>query len=87
TVGIQDVQKGNFSVYPNPNKGLFTVKVENPQNGMIINIMDATGKIIRTLEAEGASTSIDLSDAAAGVYFVQMTNGNQASVQRVTISR
>lgn len=87
--GIEDITNTVFSVYPNPNNGQFNVQLSNPQDGAQITIMDAQGKIIRTLAANGTSSTygVDMTDVAAGVYLVQVTNGSTVATERVTISK
>lgn len=88
-LGLQDVNNTLFNVYPNPNRGMFNVKVNNAQSNLAIVVMDATGKTIRTINAVDATGiyGVDISDVAAGVYLVQVTNGNTTAVERVTISK
>lgn len=87
-VGINDVATGNFTVYPNPNRGMFNVKVSTP-GAVEIVIMDAMGKTVREIQANDASGvyGVDLTDMAAGVYLVQVTNGGTTAIERVTISK
>ena len=60
----------------------------NLTEAMDIVIMDATGKTIETVSASGSGVyTIDLSDRAAGVYMVQVTNGNISAMQRVTVAK
>ncbi|MEZ4844776.1 MAG: PKD domain-containing protein [Bacteroidia bacterium] len=89
TTGINDVIANNlFSVYPNPNTGLFTVKVDEPKGMVNITIMDATGKTVCTIAGDASGEySIDLSEVAGGVYMVQVTNGGNTAMQRVTVAK
>ena len=86
TLGVENAQAEDiFSVYPNPTSGMFNV---NLTEAMDIVIMDATGKTIETVSASGSGVyTIDLSDRAAGVYMVQVTNGNISAMQRVTVAK
>jgi len=85
-VNVENVKAEDiFSVYPNPTSGVFNV---NLTEAMDIVIMDATGKTIETVSASGSGVyTIDLSDRAAGVYMVQVTNGNISAMQRVTVAK
>ncbi|MFT5479093.1 MAG: PKD repeat protein [Bacteroidia bacterium] len=78
---------GVFNVYPNPNTGIFNVKVLDPQNDLNIVIMDATGKTIKTVNTDASGVyNVDMTDVAAGVYMVQVINGKTSAMQRVTIA-
>ena len=78
---------GIFNVYPNPNTGIFNVKVLSPESDLNIVIMDATGKTIKTVNTDASGVyNVDMTDVAAGVYMVQVINGNTSAMQRVTIA-
>jgi hypothetical protein len=50
--------------------------------------MDATGKTIKTVDTDASGTyTVDISDVAAGVYMVQVINGNYSAMQRVTVAK
>lgn len=63
-----------FSVYPNPAKGLFQLRQENPGKLQIIN---ALGQEIINESLPAGDHSIDLKDRAPGIYFVKVTQGDQ----------
>jgi len=86
---VGDIANNTFSVYPNPNRGMFNVQVTNAQSNLEIVVLDAMGKTIRTINAQDATGiyGVDISDVAAGVYLVQVTNGNTIAVERVTVSK
>ena len=89
TSGINDIAANDvFSVYPNPNTGTFNVKVNDPQSNLSIVILDATGKTIKTVETTAHEVyNVDISDVAAGVYMVQVVNGDYSAMQRVTVAK
>ena len=88
TSGVNDIAANSiFNVYPNPNTGIFNVKVLDPQSDLNIVIMDATGKTIKTVNTDASGVyNVDMTDVAAGVYMVQVINGNESGMQRVTIA-
>jgi hypothetical protein len=52
--------------------------------------MNITGQVVKHVAVEDAvngKVSVDLSDAAAGVYFVQIQNDGQSAVKKVTVTR
>ncbi|MFD2892322.1 T9SS type A sorting domain-containing protein [Flavobacterium chuncheonense] len=67
-------------VYPNPSRGSFNFN-SNGEQPKEVTVYDLTGKIIYTSEnivVENEIFTVDLSDAAQGVYFVdvKLTGGN-----------
>jgi len=75
-------------VYPNPNKGSFTVTVEDPKSDISIAIYNLLGNVVKTIETSSLKTvyPIDL-NIASGVYMVKVTNGGLTSTQKVTINK
>lgn len=66
----------NFSVYPNPSKGIFNVQLMNVDGDVTVNIVDVTGRLIYTEKINGKTLfTIDISDKAEGTYFIRLTDG------------
>lgn len=75
----------NISIYPNPSSGIFNISLGNI-NPTSIEVYDLMGKIIVTKKAfttTNNETSIDLSAAAQGIYFVKIAADNQQIVKRI----
>lgn len=75
----------NISIYPNPNTGSFTLTLND--NSQVVNVFDATGKLIFSETLRSGTHTIDGSNWAAGVYTVQAVSGTTVSQQRLVISR
>lgn len=58
---------------PNPNNGVFTVTGENLKQ---IEVFDALGQRITSLQANGNRSTLDLSGQPAGVYLINVTDHN-----------
>ena len=76
------VSKAAIKVYPNPNKGEFTIELIKINNSKI-TITNVLGQIIKTQKAE-LMNQIDLSLFDKGIYFINVMNNNQ-SVYRGSI--
>ncbi|MDP4255404.1 MAG: glycoside hydrolase family 44 protein [Bacteroidota bacterium] len=63
-----------LAVYPNPVKGMVNIQVQARPGTVLLQVLDAAGRIVRTLElispGSAVSTSIDVSDLAHGIYYV-----------------
>jgi len=59
-------------VYPNPTSGKFTLSVAVPSRVRAAVIYDAAGKKVRVRDIAGRDTEFDISDVAAGVYFISV---------------
>ncbi len=93
TITIQlttDLQSVNdmpeLSIVPNPNTGLFQVS-NSEGKSMKIDVMDITGKVIKTIDASEAEATIDMQDAAAGVYFVKVTIDGVSTTTKIVINK
>lgn len=79
-VGIDQLQQQLFSIYPNPNTGVFQLILNEPVQGNAA-IFDASGKLITRVQLNGQiSYPIDIHDAPAGMYLLRVhTDHAQAS--------
>ena len=88
----ENVGEGNsLTVFPNPATKLSVIKYHVKVPGKLkIAILDELGRNVETLQ--NADTQVgayslnwDLSNKVAGIYYVQMDNGNSKSVKKVII--
>lgn len=68
----QDLFSNDFTIYPSPTKGNFTIDTNN--FGLIdsISIADINGRVVKTIDAEGVSSSVqvDISELNSGMYLL-----------------
>lgn len=75
----------NISIYPNPSNGVFTISLGDIEPTSI-EVYDLTGKIILSKKdniVTNFETSINLSNASQGIYFVKINTNNQNIVKRI----
>ncbi len=86
--GIDEVSNLDFSIYPNPSNGSFTIQTEDINAGSIrIEVFNLLGKVVYSLE-EMASPSYTKDvklDAVSGIYFVRLNAGQNTVVRKVII--
>ncbi len=63
------IYNSKLQVIPNPNQGSFTLHSSEPLTQ--ISIIDAGGKVIQIVKAEGTIIKVSVPGAAAGSYFVK----------------
>jgi hypothetical protein len=77
-----------FDVYPNPNKGIFTVKlnVAKPTK-MQLNILNYLGQTIKSeaIMVDNYAETFDLSAMPNGIYLIKLTVDGQSVVKKVSI--
>lgn len=68
-VGMEDIAAA-WQLYPNPTKGIITVKFTGTTEPVSFRITDITGKLIESGQLINSETIIDLSGYAPGVYIL-----------------
>ena len=71
----------SFGVYPNPTEGQFTVS--NVKEGDY-SITDVAGKVVASGKVF-ENQKIDVSDLLKGYYFVNVSSGTSAGVQKILV--
>ncbi|MCL9807154.1 choice-of-anchor J domain-containing protein [Flavobacterium amniphilum] len=89
TLSKDDFQFENFSLYPNPNKGNFTVRF-NPytSDNVVINVYDMRGRQIfeKSYVNNGAfNQEVNLEKAQSGVYLITIANGGKKTTERIIV--
>jgi len=72
SLGIEDIELATTSLYPNPNSGLFSIKVDQELIGSSYQILDNLGRLIDKGIIRELSQDFDLSDKPKGVYRIQV---------------
>jgi len=69
----------NFSLYPNPSTGSFSIKYDSKQsNDVVFKLYDIRGKLLNETVLKNENTSFDFSDVLAnGIYFYQLSINNK----------
>ncbi|WP_020213827.1 reprolysin-like metallopeptidase [Flavobacterium rivuli] len=79
----------NFTLYPNPNSGSFTVQFESQsQNNIGVTVHDITGREVfnNSFANTGMfSHNISLQNVQGGIYMVTVQDGNRKEVRKVVV--
>ncbi len=86
STGITTTTSEPMQLQPNPNTGAFTIELSTAQ-GDLYEVFDATGHCVGKGRLNGVRTSIDMSSAEQGLYFVRATHQGTTTVLRMVISR
>ena len=77
-VSVNEFEKGNYSIYPNPNNGTFTLSINNTEsNNLTVNIQNVLGQSVYTESLNNVSKinkQINLSNIDSGIYTVTITS-------------
>jgi len=64
-----------FTVYPNPNDGFFTIVPASGSKNFTATILDVNGKVIETRSAtDGSKVQFNLSNMPKGIYMISIMN-------------
>ena len=74
----------SFVTYPNPTSNTLTLAVANVQQ-FDYEIYNATGQLVKSGNAIGQETRIDLSDCPQGVYFISVIYHSNRLMQKVIV--
>lgn len=80
-----DPRNGLLSIHPNPNSGNFVVEIHDANNAERIEIMDHTGRIVKTIETNGSENAVSVEDLASGIYYVRVQWQDGATASRKVI--
>ena len=78
TLGINDFETTDFSVYPNPSNDAWNVKTSNTIMNSI-QVFDVLGKQVLSLEPRSNNVSIDASELTKGLYFAKIESDTGTS--------
>jgi ELWxxDGT repeat protein len=81
------VEKLNTSVFPNPHRGNFGIKIESAQDGAaIIEILNAAGQLVaekRTVVNKGGTTVVNFTSMNHNILFYRVRIGNETSTGKI----
>lgn len=69
--------KYEFSIYPNPNLGAFTIYTDYFSNTAQYEIYDSTNRLILNSKFINRYTNINLKDITQGIYFLRIYDNNE----------
>ncbi len=77
--GIEELDNLNIGIYPNPNNGIFTLKLNSSKiNKINYRIVNSIGNVlfkVKDIQINGEyENTIDLSDYSEGIYFLIIEN-------------
>ncbi len=78
TVGLDDMERIAFAVYPNIIDKGQSVRIEHPsfEPGQMWHIVDINGRFIKAGQITGENMNIDTNNLESGMYFIQISNSD-----------
>ncbi|AWI25316.1 PQQ-dependent sugar dehydrogenase [Flavobacterium pallidum] len=86
SLGVDDVSKNTFSVYPNPASGSFSIHSENARFPLQLTVFDISGKKLLEKTIGSGNENINISGFSTGLYLVNTKDDmGMQSVSRLVI--
>lgn len=83
-VGIFDLNS-QINIIPNPNKGIFTIEINNTPSEL--SIYDINGKEIFSEKLYSGKRTIDISKFNSGIYFIKINNTKSLTFKKLIIKK
>lgn len=84
TTGIENIEKNNnFSIYPNPNTGSFSIKVVDCNYNL--KIMNNLGQLFYNEKIENRNSVISIKDLVAGIYYAILEKDGYYWTEKVIV--
>ncbi len=74
----------NFRMYPNPMTNSTSIEVGT--GNYTVNIIDITGKVVRSYKDITGSIKINKGDLSTGIYIIDVTGANTHTVEKLSIN-
>lgn len=85
SVSVSELALDFCAVYPNPVMGdVLNINLRNGETATAV-ITNVSGQVVREVSLNGYTTAIDVANLNAGMYFVQVTQGEATSIQKVLV--
>jgi PKD repeat protein len=77
TISFLDVSENVLQqarIFPNPAKDIVTITIPNTSQDVGVVLLDATGRVIKTLQTKGTSVCLMVGELAYGIYFLRLSS-------------
>jgi hypothetical protein len=89
TLAVEDNVFENFSLFPNPNQGEFTIKLNSTSNQDIqVDVFDLRGRKVfneRFGNNSNFNQTLNLGNVQTGMYLVTISDGNRKTTKKIII--
>ena len=82
---IDEQEEPGISIYPNPNRGLFTIEVSSEGDYSKIEITDASGRVVYNPNEMSVINPIDIREVPSGVYFLNLSGEKKVITHKIII--
>jgi len=82
-----DKEQDAFSIFPNPNSGIFRIEGGDLTDISVARIYNETGKLVysASIDKNSGKIIIEMSEAPPGIYFIRLISGNHEPLQKILV--
>lgn len=87
-LATQSFDLENLAIYPNPNKGNFTIQFNDASDKTAVSVHDIRGRVIFEKEYQSSglfNETLQLKNAQAGMYLVTVKSGAKKTVKKIVV--
>ena len=84
TTYSKNIGSSKLSIFPNPTSGVVNISIRDKVIDKV-EVLDALGNTILSVECDNNEVSIDLTKFGTGVYFVKVTSESDTVVEKVVL--
>lgn len=78
---INELELEDKAIYPNPSSDFINITECSTQEGCLVTIMTADGRIVRSIRFEKGTTTIDIKDLSKGMYILEIDGVNYSFIR------
>ncbi|HET6244902.1 MAG: T9SS type A sorting domain-containing protein [Bacteroidetes bacterium] len=85
-LAVKEILSGGFAIFPNPAKGIVTIKTNITSEPISIELFDISGrKVMERKHQRGSNIKIDISHLGKGIYFLNVKCGNEVWREKLVV--
>jgi len=84
-VSVSEMAFGQWVIYPNPVKDVLTIQVEEQMLGATFELLDISGRILKSARISSLISHFDIQDFPSGIYFIRINLNNQIQLKKIVI--
>ncbi|MGY0390984.1 reprolysin-like metallopeptidase [Bizionia sp. KMM 8389] len=88
SLSVDEFSDSEFTVYPNPNSGIFNIKIPQVSETVSVTVHDIRGRNVYSQDYKATSSfneSIDLGTVESGIYLLQVTAGTKTITKKIIV--
>jgi len=87
-VGIDEPSlESNITVFPNPTQGSVNVTIENVPGMADVKVFNTAGQLVQFAQTDLGTLTLNLSNHAAGMYFIEVTTSKGTVTKNVVVEK